>query len=51
VDEIVCAVTPSPFYAVGAWYEDFSQTSDDDVRELLTSAAQEMPQANPTDQQ
>jgi predicted phosphoribosyltransferase len=35
VDEVVCAVTPEPFHAVGLWYEDFSQTSDDEVRELL----------------
>ncbi|MGH2523904.1 MAG: phosphoribosyltransferase, partial [Anaerolineales bacterium] len=41
VDEIVCAITPEPFYAVGAWYEDFSQTSDDEVRELLNRAAQQ----------
>jgi putative phosphoribosyl transferase len=34
-DRVVCAVTPEPFYAVGAWYRDFSQTSDDEVRELL----------------
>ena len=40
VDEIVCAATPEPFYAVGLWYEDFSQTSDDEVRELLTRASQ-----------
>src|SRR5213082_4261775 len=39
VDEIVCAITPEPFYAVGLWYEDFSQTTDDEVRELLTLAA------------
>ena len=32
VDEVVCAVTPAPFYAVGNWYEDFSQTSDEEVR-------------------
>ena len=37
VDEVVCAVTPAPFYAVGDWYEDFSQTSDEEVRELLGS--------------
>jgi predicted phosphoribosyltransferase len=37
-DETVCAVTPEPFYAVGAWYEDFSQTSDDEVRALLARA-------------
>jgi putative phosphoribosyl transferase len=35
VDEVVCAVTPAPFHAVGNWYEDFSQTTDDEVRELL----------------
>jgi predicted phosphoribosyltransferase len=34
-DRVVCALTPEPFYAVGAWYRDFSQTSDDEVRELL----------------
>jgi putative phosphoribosyl transferase len=39
VDEIVCLVTPAPFRAVGLWYEDFSQTSDDEVRELLARAA------------
>jgi putative phosphoribosyl transferase len=38
VDDIVCAVTPEPFYAVGLWYEDFSQTSDDEVRQLLERA-------------
>lgn len=32
VDELVCAVTPDPFQAVGLWYEDFAQTSDDEVR-------------------
>ena len=36
VDEVVCAVTPEPFYAVGMWYQDFSQTTDDEVRALLT---------------
>ena len=35
VDEIICAVTPERFYGVGLWYEDFSQTSDEEVRELL----------------
>ena len=35
VDEIVCAVTPEPFYAVGLWYADFSETSDEEVRALL----------------
>ncbi len=37
-DEIVCAETPEPFYAVGLWYEDFTQTSDDEVFELLEHA-------------
>jgi predicted phosphoribosyltransferase len=41
VDEIVCEVTPQPFRAVGMWYDDFSQTSDDEVRELLARAAEE----------
>jgi putative phosphoribosyl transferase len=41
VDDIVCAVTPEPFYAVGLWYEDFSQTTDEEVRELLQRAAEE----------
>ncbi len=40
-DETVCLTTPAFFQAVGQYYDDFSQTSDDDVRELLASAAQE----------
>jgi putative phosphoribosyl transferase len=43
VDEIVCAVTPEPFYAVGLWYEDFSPTTDDEVRELLQRSAEIRP--------
>jgi predicted phosphoribosyltransferase len=39
VDELVCAATPEPFYAVGAWYEDFAQTDDAEVRELLQETA------------
>lgn len=39
VDEVVCAVTPDPFGAVGVWYHDFRQTTDDEVRELLAQAA------------
>ena len=38
VDEIICATTPKPFYAVGQWYEDFSQTTDAEVQELLRRA-------------
>jgi predicted phosphoribosyltransferase len=41
VDEIVCGVTPKPFRAVGLWYEDFSQTTDEEVRELLAQASAE----------
>jgi putative phosphoribosyl transferase len=36
-DETVCARTPDPFSAVGLWYEDFSQTTDEEVRELLSA--------------
>jgi putative phosphoribosyl transferase len=38
VDEVICARTPEPFYAVGAWYEDFSQTTDAEVRDYLERA-------------
>jgi predicted phosphoribosyltransferase len=43
VDEIVCAITPEPLYAVGLWYEDFSQTTDDEVRTLLADAQRTEP--------
>jgi putative phosphoribosyl transferase len=39
VDETICARTPEPFYAVSLWYEDFSQTTDAEVRDLLARAA------------
>lgn len=39
VDELVCIRTPEPFHAVGLWYEDFSQVSDAEVRELLDQSA------------
>jgi putative phosphoribosyl transferase len=39
VDEVVCARTPEPFFAVGEWYDDFSQTSDEEVRDLLERSA------------
>jgi predicted phosphoribosyltransferase len=35
VDECICALTPEYFHAVGAWYQDFSTVSDQDVRQLL----------------
>lgn len=37
-DDVVAVMLPEEFYAVGQWYEDFSQTSDDEVRELLARA-------------
>jgi putative phosphoribosyl transferase len=39
-DETVCARTPEPFLAVGQWYDDFSQTTDEEVRRLLADHAQ-----------
>jgi putative phosphoribosyl transferase len=39
-DEIICAETPEPFQAVGIWYDDFSQTTDEEVHELLARARQ-----------
>lgn len=52
-DEVVCARTPAPFFAVGAWYDDFRQTSDDEVIQLLHRAAAqkeetEVPETFPT---
>jgi putative phosphoribosyl transferase len=41
VDEIVCGLQPRPFQAVGLWYDDFSETTDDEVRELLARAKAE----------
>ena len=38
VDEIICAATPKRFRAVGKWYEDFSQTTDEEVHDLLEQA-------------
>lgn len=38
VDEMVCLETPEPFYAVGLWYEEFDQTSDDEVQSVLERA-------------
>lgn len=36
-DEVVCPLTPEPFTAVGLWYDDFSQTTDEEVRRLLAA--------------
>jgi predicted phosphoribosyltransferase len=37
-DEVICAITPDPFHAVGLWYRDFNQTTDEEVRALLSAA-------------
>ncbi len=42
VDEVICPYTPEPFLAVGRWYDDFSQLTDEEVRGYLESAAHEM---------
>ena len=39
VDEIVCLETPADFFAIGSWYEDFSQTTDEEVYRLLGKKA------------
>jgi predicted phosphoribosyltransferase len=46
VDETICAIAPEEFYGVGQFYEDFSQTSDEEVRELLAAAADEFKDAD-----
>src|SRR3979490_371785 len=38
-DDVICAVTPEPFHAVGRWYQVFSQTTDEEVAELLAQAS------------
>jgi predicted phosphoribosyltransferase len=39
VDDVICAITPEPFHAVGLWYQEFSQTTDEEVRDLLARSA------------
>lgn len=39
VDEMVCVITPVPFYGVGLWYDEFPQTADQEVRDILEEAA------------
>jgi predicted phosphoribosyltransferase len=46
-DEVVCATAPRDFRAVGLWYQDFSQTHDDEVRALLAQAQQALPPQMP----
>jgi putative phosphoribosyl transferase len=41
-DELVCPIEPEPFYGVGMWYENFFQTTDEEVRDLLARSAARM---------
>jgi putative phosphoribosyl transferase len=47
-DEVVCAITPEPFHAVGLWYQDFTQTTDAEVHDLLARAQAATGQDAPT---
>jgi erythromycin esterase-like protein/predicted phosphoribosyltransferase len=47
VDEVICAITPEPFHAVGLWYQDFTQTSDSEVRDLPARHRQPEGRAEP----
>ena len=38
-DEVVCLLTPEPFYAIGLWYHEFPQLDDDEVRDLLRAGS------------
>lgn len=40
VDQVVCLITPQPLYSISCWYQDFSQTSDQQVQQLLAQANQ-----------
>jgi len=44
-DDVICLLTPQHLYAVSTWYEDFGQTSDEEVRELLVAAERQLPSA------
>ena len=48
VDEIVCAFTPTEFHGVGLWYDDFTQTTDEEVVDLLARRAREVGGPLPT---
>jgi putative phosphoribosyl transferase len=41
VDQMICVAAPEPFLAVGSWYDNFSQTSDAEVRSLLAESREE----------
>jgi predicted phosphoribosyltransferase len=38
-DDVICTMTPEPFFAVGHWYDDFTQTTDEEVHDLLARGA------------
>jgi putative phosphoribosyl transferase len=48
VDQVICATTPQPFFAVGMFYRDFEQTTDEEVRTLLSLARRD-PRRDPDD--
>jgi len=48
-DRVICGLTPRDFFGVGQFYENFSQTSDEEVRELLERAAAEMEKSQPNE--
>ncbi len=48
VDEVICLTTPKVFYAIGAYYDDFAQVSDDEVVALLAKAGHRSPDATKT---
>ena len=47
VEDVVCFATPEPFMAVGRFYDDFSQTTDEEVHDLLASARADDEAARP----
>jgi putative phosphoribosyl transferase len=47
VDRLICPLQPEHFHAVGAWYEDFSATTDDEVRDCVARLARPRPAVNP----
>jgi putative phosphoribosyl transferase len=47
VDDLICVYAPEEFYAVGAWYDEFSQTTDDEVKSLLDAAREASLQGRP----
>jgi len=51
VDELVCLEMPEPFYGVGRFYDDFSQVSDEEVKELLDSASRQLRESRHQDVQ